>query len=477
MKLNPQIFREYDIRGVPGTDYDEEFTEALGRAFASMLRERGITRAAVGRDCRLTSAAHAGALKQGIRGGGIDVVDVGMCATPLLYYAVHLLDLSAGIQVTGSHNPADHNGFKIVVGKATIHGEAIRDLARRIGAASPTGAASPAAPPAGAASPAASPAGAEGSEEDFAIAPAYCGFMAEHFGRLSRPLKVVVDSGNGTAGPVAPRIYRAMGCEVVELFSEPDGTFPNHHPDPTVEENLADLRRKVKETGADLGLAFDGDADRVGVVDSGGRVVWGDEMLVLFARDILARRPGAAIVSEVKCSQRLFDDIEARGGRAIMWKAGHSLLKAKMRETGALLGGEMSGHLFFADRYFGFDDGIYAGARMIEILSRSGLGLGRMLADLPHTVYTPEIRVPCPDEQKFELASAAQERFRELGHSIVDVDGVRVKFDHGWGLIRASNTQPILVLRFEATDEVSLARYRRLVEGELEVLRRRLAAR
>jgi len=454
VKHNPQIFREYDIRGIPGVDYDEEFAELLGRAFAAMLLERGITRAAVGRVCRLSGPGLCAALKAGMRATGVDVIDVGMCATPLLYFAVPQLGLQAGIQVTGSHNPPDHNGFKIVVGKTTIYGDDIRDLARRIDARGfPEGA---------------------GSEESFAITPAYRGFMAEHFGKAARSLKVVVDSGNGTGGPVAPAVYRSMGCEVIELFSEPDGSFPNHHPDPTVVENLADLIAKVKETGADLGIAFDGDSDRIGIVDTNGRVIWGDEMLVVFARDILARHPGATIVSEVKCSQRLYADIEARGGRAIMWKAGHSLLKAKMRETGALLGGEMSGHIFFADRYFGFDDGIYAGARMIEILARGARSLGDMLVDLPRTVYTPEIRIPCPDDQKFRLAEAAQRRFRELGHEIVDVDGVRVIFENGWGLIRASNTQPILVLRFEATDDIFLARYRRLVEGELEQLRQQL---
>ncbi len=450
MKLNPQIYREYDIRGIPGTDYDEEFSTLLGRAFGAKVLEQGIRSVAIGRDCRLTSPAHAAALKAGLLSTGVDVVDVGLCATPLLYFAVQHLGLSAGIEVTGSHNPPDHNGFKLVIGKATIYGDDIRDLARRVEErAFPEG---------------------QGSESSYAIVPAYQGFLAEHFGRCAKGLKVVVDSGNGTGG-VAPRIYRAMGCEVTELYSEPDGTFPNHHPDPTLPENLAELVATVQEIGADLGIAFDGDSDRIGIVDANGRVIWGDEMMVLFARDILERRPGATIVSEVKCSQRLYADIEARGGRGIMWKAGHSLLKAKMRETGALLGGEMSGHLFFADRYFGFDDGIYAGARMIEILARSGRSLADLLSDLPRTVYTPEIRVPCDDELKFRLAEAAQRRFRELGHEIVDVDGVRVVFEHGWGLIRASNTQPILVLRFEATDDISLARYRRLVEGELEQLR------
>lgn len=451
MKLNPQIFREYDIRGIAEEDYDAEFAEALGRAYGTMLRERGIARAAAGHDCRLTGPAYHAAVKAGLRATGVDVIDVGMCPTPLLYFAVHHLDLQAGIQVTGSHNPPDHNGFKIVVGKSTIHGDDIRELASRIEAAEFES--------------------GEGTEEPYPIIPAYQGFLSEHFGRCAEGIKVVVDSGNATAGPVAPRVYRDMGCEVIELFSEPDGTFPNHHPDPTVEENVADIIAKVRETGADLGIAFDGDADRIGLIDETGRIIWGDEMLVIFARDILAGHPGATVVSEVKCSQRLYDDIEAKGGKAIMWKAGHSLLKAKMRETGALLGGEMSGHLFFADRYFGFDDAIYAGARMIEILARTGRRVAEMVSDLPPAVFTPEIRVDCPDELKFKLAAAAQERFRELGHRIVDVDGVRVIFDKGWGLIRASNTQPILVMRFEAEDDQHLAEYRAIVEGELDKLR------
>ncbi|HYB98483.1 MAG TPA: phosphomannomutase/phosphoglucomutase [Candidatus Limnocylindrales bacterium] len=450
MKLNPQIYREYDIRGVAGTDYDEEFAFALGRAYGSKLLDQGISRAAVGRDCRVTSPAFHAAMKNALRATGIDVVDVGLCPTPLLYFAVHHLDLEAGIQITGSHNPPDHNGFKIVIGKTTIHGGDIKDLARRIEEGQFREGA--------------------GSEESYPIVAAYQGFLSEHFGRCGQGVKVVVDSGNGTAGPVAPGVYRGMGCEVIDLYSEPDGRFPNHHADPTVEENVGELIAKVRETGADLGIAFDGDADRIGVVDETGRIIWGDEMLVVFARDILARRPGATVVSEVKCSQRLYDDIEANGGVGIMWKAGHSLLKAKMRETGAVLGGEMSGHLFFADRYFGFDDAIYAGARMIEILARGGKRLAEILSDLPHAVYTPEIRVDCPDDVKFKVAAAAQARFREMGYPIVDVDGVRVKFEKGWGLVRASNTQPILVLRFEAADEESLRQYEALVRTELRRL-------
>ena len=453
MKLNPSVFREYDIRGVAGVDYDDAFVEALGRAYAARLHHNGITRAAVGRDCRVTGPGYHAILKEAMRKSGIDVVDIGECPTPLMYFAVNFehLGLSAGIQVTGSHNPPDHNGFKICIGKTTIHGEGIQELRTMMEAGESVD--------------------GEGREESYPIIDAYLGFMDEHFGRGGEGLKIVVDSGNGTGGPVSPPMYRAMGCDVTDLYSEPDGRFPNHHPDPTVEENVAELIAKVREIRADVGIAFDGDADRIGLVDGEGRIIWGDEMMVVFARDILAGNPGATIVSEVKCSQRLYDDVEAHGGNAIMWKTGHSLLKAKMRETGAALAGEMSGHVFFADRYYGYDDAPYAGARMIELLARSDKGLAEMLSDLPPAVFTPEIRLDCPDELKFEIAARARDRFVEMGYEIIDVDGVRVKFDEGWGLLRASNTQPVMVMRCEATSEEKLAEYRGIIEGELERLR------
>ncbi len=454
MKMNPEIFREYDIRGIAGKDYDDAFVEALGRAYGTYLQRNGITRAVVGRDCRLSGPTYHRIMKSALRSTGVDVIDIGECPTPLMYFAVFHLDLMGGIQVTGSHNPADHNGFKICKGKWTIHGDEIMELGRIIESGDMMR--------------------GDGTEESYPIIPAYQGYLEEQFGRCGEGVKVVVDSGNGTAGPVAPAVYRSMGCQVVELFSEPDGSFPNHHPDPTVEENVRDLVAAVADEKADLGIAFDGDSDRIGLVDSEGRIIWGDEMLVVFARDILEANPGATVVSEVKCSQRLYDDIADRGGKGIMWKAGHSLLKAKMRETGALLGGEMSGHLFFADRYFGFDDAIYAGARMIEILARSGVPLSEALSDLPHAVYTPEIRLDCPDAIKFELAERARDRFREKDCDIIDVDGVRVCFENGWGLVRASNTQPVLVLRFEADNEENLSKYRSFVEDELSALRAEL---
>ena len=451
--MNPAIFREYDIRGVADQDYDERFARTLGLAYATRFGKDGVKRVSVGRDCRVTSDKYAEALKDGLLAGGLDVVDIGMTPTPLTYFSLFHLDVDGGIQVTGSHNPPEHNGFKICVGKTTIHGTQIQELRAIIERGEFRDA-------------------ERGSEESYAIIPAYQKHLAEQFGTLPRKLTVVVDSGNGAAGPVAPAVVEALGCETTALFSEPDGRFPNHHPDPTVEENMRDVIAAVREGGADVGVAFDGDADRVGVVDETGRILWGDEMLILFSREILKHTPGATVVSEVKCSQRLFDDIEANGGRAIMWKAGHSLLKAKMRETDAALGGEMSGHIFFADRYFGYDDAIYAACRMLEVVAKSGRPLSELLSDLPTAVNTPEIRVDCPDDLKFTIAEKAKERFRKDEYDIIDVDGVRVRFPEGWGLIRASNTQPVLVMRFEATTPAKLAEYRGIVERTLADIQR-----
>ena len=451
--MNPAIFREYDIRGIAEKDFNADFVKTLGQAYGTYARAQGKHRIAVGRDCRLTSDPYAAALRQGLRSTGIDVVDIGTCPTPLMYFALHHYDLDGGIQVTGSHNPGDHNGFKICIGKITIHGEEIQELRKLIEQGKFVA--------------------GQGKEEAAPIIPPYQEFVIKQFGRLGRKINVVIDAGNSTAGPVAPRIFRELGCQVTELFCELDGRFPNHHPDPTMPENLQQLIATVKETGAEVGVAYDGDADRLGLVDRHGHIIWGDEMLVLFARDILQQRPGATIVSEVKCSQRLFDDIARHGGTPIMWKAGHSLLKAKMRETGALLGGEMSGHIFFADRYFGYDDAIYASCRVMEILAKSKKEVTELLADLPTSFTTPEIRMDCPDDIKFRLAEKVCERFRGK-YDVVDIDGVRVKFSEGWGLVRASNTQPVLVLRFEAKTQEKLTEYQTLMESVVEEVKRNL---
>ena len=448
--MNPSIFREYDIRGLAEKDFDGDFARLLGRVHGTMVGERGGRRVAVGRDCRFTSDPYAEAVIEGLLSTGMQVYDIGACPTPLLYFSLFHLDLDGGIQITASHNPSEYNGFKVCVGKETLYGsqiQAIRarmekgDFAERSG----------------------------GKHEQYPIIPPYQEHLLRDVSSLSRPLKVVVDAGNGVGGPVAPPIFRRLGCAVWEIACTPDGAFPLHHPDPTVPENLKYLIRKVEEEGADLGIAYDGDADRIGVVDEKGNILWGDELLILFARDVLQTHPGAVVISEVKCSQRLFDQIALCGGVPVMWKAGHSLIKAKMKETHALLAGEMSGHMFFADHYYGYDDAIYASLRLLELLARMNRPLSTLLADLPKSVSTPEIRVDCADERKFQIAERAKEFFHRH-YSIIDVDGVRIQFAEGWGLIRASNTQPALVLRFEAQSQEKLDEYRRIVETKLKEL-------
>jgi phosphomannomutase / phosphoglucomutase len=422
-----------------------------------MAAEQGATLLGVGRDCRLTSDGYAAALCEGIAGAGVDVSDLGLCPTPLVYFAICHWGLGGGVQVTGSHNPSDYNGFKLCVGPQALHGEQIQALRRLI----ETG-------------PSRRGAGRIQPRE---VVSVYQDHVVATVGTLGRQISVVVDAGNGTAGPVAPALYERLGARVTPLFCELDGRFPNHHPDPTIVDNMQQLIDRVRTTGAELGIAFDGDADRIGVVDDRGHVIWGDELLVLYARDVLERNPDATIVAEVKCSQRLFDDIARRGGHGIMWKAGHSLLKAKMRETGALLGGEMSGHIFFKERWFGFDDGIYAGARLLEILGRTGKTVRELLADLPHTETTPEIRVDCPDAVKFRVADRVRDQLRAAGREVIDLDGVRLTFPHGWGLLRASNTQPALVMRFEADTPEHLTQYRAMLEAAVAAARREVEER
>jgi len=448
--MNPAIFREYDIRGLAEKDFDAEFARRLGEVVGGLVRERGGKRVAVGRDCRASSDPYGEAVIDGLLSTGLQVYDIGVCPTPLLYFSLFHLDLDGGIQVTASHNPSEYNGFKVCLGKETLYGAQIQDLRTRIEQRDFRKSGG-------------------GKRESYAIIPPYQEHLLGNVPSLSRPLKVVIDAGNGVGGPVAPPIFRRLGCEVWEIACVPDGSFPLHHPDPTVPENLEWLIRKVKEERADVGIAYDGDADRIGVVDERGTILWGDELLILFARDVLKSHPGAVVISEVKCSQRLFDDIARRGGVPVMWKAGHSLIKAKMKETRALLAGEMSGHMFFADRYFGYDDAIYASLRLLELVARMGKPLSALTADLPKSFSTPEIRVDCPDERKFEIAEQAKEFFRRH-YPIIDVDGVRVQFPEGWGLIRASNTQPALVLRFEATSQAKLQEYRQIIETKLKEL-------
>ena len=452
MKVNPLMFREYDIRGRVDDDLTEEVAEAIGRAYGTMIRRNGGRKVACGRDGRLSGPRLQEALIRGIRKSGVDVVNIGVTPTPVMYFSLfNLPGLDGGIQVTGSHNPPEFNGFKICVGKETIYGPKIKELYHLIEKEDfETG---------------------NGQEESYDILPSYLEFLKENI-NVSRPLKVVIDCGNGVTALTAPRAFKDQGVEVTSLYCEVDGTFPNHFPDPVVEENLKDLRAKVRELGADFGVGYDGDGDRIGVVDDQANILWGDQLLIIFARDILKKHPGATIIGEVKCSQVMYDEIARLGGRPVMWKTGHSLIKNKMKEEKALLAGEMSGHIFFADRYFGFDDAVYASLRLAEILAASERPLSEMLKDLPKMVSTPEIRVECPDEKKFEIVRRLTEKLKKEGFQVIDIDGARVVFEDGWGLVRASNTQPVLVLRFEAQDEKRLEEIRRLIEEKLEEVKR-----
>ena len=448
--LKPTIFREYDIRGVAEVEFLDPDIEALGQAFGTFLQRHAGRKICLGRDTRLSSPRLRNALMKGLLSSGCQVTDIGVAPTPVLYYSVFHLQADGGVMITGSHNPPEFNGFKVVCGSSTIYGERIQDLRRMI----ETG----------------DLARGVGLETTADVMTPYVDEVSSQF-RFPRKVRVVVDAGNGTGGPAMHRILERLNVEAAEMFFEMDGNFPNHHPDPTVLKNLGPLIAKVLETGADLGIAFDGDTDRIGAVDERGTVLYGDQLMVLYAREILTRKPGATFIGEVKCSQLLYDDIAARGGNAIMWKTGHSLIKAKMKETHAELAGEMSGHMFFADRYFGFDDAMYAACRLMEIVANSGKPLSSHLADLPRTVTTPEIRFDCADELKFAVVRQATAELRAR-HRISDVDGVRVLFDRGWGLVRASNTQPVLVMRFEAETEELLREYREEVE---EVVRRAVA--
>jgi phosphomannomutase/phosphoglucomutase len=454
-KLSPTIFREYDIRGLVDRDLTEEAVHLVGKALGTRIREAGGRKAAVGRDARLSGPRFAERMIEALVSTGVDVLDLGVVPTPLTYFAAHTAGVDGICMITGSHNPPEYNGLKVGLGSATFHGEEIQAL-RRLAEAGRF-------------------ADGDGKVAPYDVVSPYQKYVRENLRFGKRRLKVVVDAGNGTGGFVAVPIFEALGIEVVPLFVEMDGRFPNHHPDPTVEKNLEQLQAKVKETRADLGIAWDGDADRVGAVDEKGRVLWGDQMMILFSRALLAEVPGAAIVGEVKCSMTLYDDIAKHGGRAIMWKAGHSLIKAKMKEEKALLAGEMSGHIFFAHRWFGFDDGIYSSARFLELLSRTDAPLSALLADVPRTESTPELRVDCPEDKKFEVVRRAQQWF-SARHETVTVDGVRVVFPDGWGLVRASNTQPLLVLRFEAKTRERLDEIAKLVRGKVDEILREVGA-
>jgi len=433
---NPQIFREYDIRGLADRDLTDEVARSVGAAFAQLMGERGKKTLAVGRDVRLSSPRIQAALIQGLRDAGANVLDVGEVPTPGLYFAILDLEADGGVMVTGSHNPIEYNGLKLSDGISSLHGPEIKDLRNRIGS---------------------SPASSQrGTVETRSVDKDYMSDLVSRI-TLKRKLRVVVDPGNGSASVPGPAFLRALGCDVDAIFAEPDGRFPNHMPDPTVPELMRSLQERVLTTGADLGIGFDGDADRVGAVDEKGRLLYGDQLLALYAADVLKSHPGAPIIFEVKCSQGLVEWVKAKGGKPVMWKAGHSLIKAKMRETKAPLGGEMSGHMFFADEFPGYDDSLYAAGRLLRILAAETRPLSAMVDELPQSRYvsTPELRLDCTDERKFAIVDAVREHFAAR-HEVIDIDGARVQFGDGWALIRASNTQPVLVVRFEATSQERL---------------------
>ena len=425
---NPNVFRANDIRGVAATDLTSEFVTLLGRAYGSHVSSVGGTKVCVGRDCRLHGPRLRDAFIDGILQTGVDVIDVGVVPSPLLYFAVFHLNTDGGVEITGSHNPREFNGFKMMLGKSSMHGESITKLKGRI------------------------------ERQDFIVGEGhlshqsidedYVKLAAENLHVGPRKLKIVVDGGNGAGGPTAMAVLDALGVETVPMYVEMDGRFPNHHPDPTVVENLQELIATVREEGADLGVAYDGDGDRLGIVDERGEIIWGDRLMILLSRDLLRECPGAAIVAEVKCSKTLFEDIADHGGRPIMSAVGHSLIKARMIKEDALLGGEMSGHIFFKHRWYGFDDAVYATCRLLEILSRDDRPLSEHLSNVPKTHVTPEIRLACPDHLKFDLVEEARAHYRTT-HRVVEIDGARIDFEDGWGLIRASNTQPVIVLRTE----------------------------
>ncbi len=445
INVNPYIFREYDIRGIVDKDLTDEVVNHLGKAYGTYVRRHGFENVVIGYDGRQSSPHLKEVLIEGILSTGCHVTELGICPTPVLYFSIFHLNKEGGIAITGSHNPPEYNGFKICVGKETIFGSQIQELRRLIETQDyETG---------------------QGSLDRYDIIPDYLNFLKENI-TIKKSHKIVLDAGNGVAGLTAGRIFEMLGCEAICLYCDVDGTFPNHHPDPTVMANLEDIINTVRDQQAEVGFAYDGDGDRIGVIDEKGNILWGDQLLIIFARDILKEHPGAKIIGEVKCSQLLFDDIAKHGGVPIMWKVGHSLIKGKLKEEKALLAGEMSGHIFFADRYFGFDDAVYASLRFLEIMDKTGKRPSELIADLPKTYSTPEIRTECPEEIKFKIVKMAQEYFPKH-YKTVTIDGVRIIFDDGWALIRASNTQPVLVLRFEAHSEKRLEEIRSLVEGKL----------
>ncbi|WP_338879846.1 phosphomannomutase/phosphoglucomutase [Achromobacter veterisilvae] len=445
------VFKAYDIRGTVPDLIDARFARALGAALAVRAREQGVQTLVVGRDGRLSSEMLSVALQEGMLEGGVDTLDIGMVPTPLVYFAANVMQTGSGVAITGSHNPPKYNGFKMMMGGRALYGDDVQSLAAAMNGPAPA---------------AAAPAG---TRRQLDLVAAYVARVASGV-KLARPMKIAIDCGNGVAGAVAPALFRALGCEVTELFCEVDGNFPNHHPDPAEPKNLQDLIKCVAETDCELGLAFDGDGDRLGVVTKSGQIVWPDRQLVLFARDVLERNPGATIIYDVKCSRHVGLSVEAAGGVPLMWKTGHSLVKAKLAETGAPLAGEMSGHIFFKERWYGFDDGLYTGARLLEIVSRAADPCA-VLEALPQDVSTPELKLEMEEGQPFTLVQALQDQGQFPGaQRVITIDGVRAEYPDGFGLARPSNTTPVVVLRFEAQTAAALERIQADFRRELSKL-------
>ena len=445
--MNENIFREYDIRGIVELDLTADTVYAISKAIGTFFNQNGARQIAVGFDARESSPRFRDLLVKGLNETGCDAILIGRVPTPVLYHTVFTKNVDGGVMITGSHNPPNHNGFKICLAKETLFGSQIQEIKRIALNKNFTN--------------------GKGANKSLEVLADYEKDILSKISLGERRLKVVVDGGNGMGGVTAIPIYEKLGFELVKLFTEPDSNFPNHHADPTVIENLQDAIAAVKQHNADLAIAFDGDGDRIGLIDENGGIIWGDELMILLSREILKEKPGSTIIAEVKCSQNLFDDIEKNGGKALMWKAGHSLIKAKMKETRAAVAGEMSGHIFFADRFYGFDDATYAGARVLEILSKTEKSLSALLSDLPETFSTPELRVECAEEQKFAVVAEIAEEFSNT-NEVITIDGARILFENGWGLVRASNTQAILVLRFEADSKENLNKIRETVESRVK---------
>lgn len=451
----PSVFKAYDIRGIVPEALNPEFARALGRALAASARSHGLSTLVVGRDGRLSSPSLSEALQEGILDGGVDTIDVGQVPTPLVYYATHAYKTGAGIAITGSHNPPKYNGFKMVMAGAALYGKDIQALHTAMNELTNQPAQTPAV------------AHPRGTRREIDIMGEYIDRVVGDV-KLSRPMKVAIDAGNGVAGAIAPALFRKLGCEVTELFCEVDGNFPNHHPDPAEPENLHDLMQCLKTNDCEIGLAFDGDGDRLGVVTKTGNIIWPDRQLILFARDVLSRCPGETIIYDVKCSRHVGLEIEAAGGKALMWQTGHSLVKAKLAETGAPLAGEMSGHVFFKERWYGFDDGLYTGARLLEIVSRDA-DASKTLEALPQALSTPELKVEMEEGEPFRVVQALKDE-GDFGATtrIVTIDGVRAEYADGFGLARPSNTTPVIVMRFEADNQAALTRIQEVFREQIK---------